>query len=175
MPDATGLELIAQQARDAFPSLKVDTQFQHDQATLIVSAEGIVDVLTWLRDEPSQQYNFLASVYGADYLPKSPRFAVHYQLINMDRAERLGVKVPLDLPAGSGDDLPEVDSVCGLFPSANFQEREVYDMFGINFKGHPDMTRILLPDGYVGWPQRRDFPVGGEPVQFTHNESELGN
>ena len=61
-----------------------------------------------------------------------------------------------------------------LFPTAEFQEREVFDFFGIVFKGHPDLTRILLPDDYVGWPQRRDFPVGGEPVTFTYNERNYG-
>jgi len=70
--------------------------------------------------------------------------------------------------------LPEIDSCVGLFPTAEFQEREAYDFFGIVFKGHPDMTRILLPDDYVGWPQRRDFPVGGEPVLFTYNERDRG-
>jgi NADH-quinone oxidoreductase subunit C len=67
--------------------------------------------------------------------------------------------------------LPEIDSCVELFPTAEFQEREAYDFFGIVFRGHPDLTRILLPDDYVGWPQRRDFPVGGEPVLFTHNEA----
>ena len=60
-----------------------------------------------------------------------------------------------------------------LFPTAEFQEREVYDFFGIVFRGHPDLRRILMPEDYVGWPQRRDFPVGGEPVIFTHNEREV--
>ncbi len=69
--------------------------------------------------------------------------------------------------------LPLIDSCVELFPSADFQEREAYDFFGIVFRGHPDLRRILMPEDYVGWPQRRDFPVGGEPVTFTHNE-ELG-
>ena len=68
--------------------------------------------------------------------------------------------------------LPEIDSCVELFPTAEFQEREVYDFFGIVFRGHPDLTRILLPEDYVGWPQRRDYPIGGEPVLFTHNEIE---
>ena len=71
-------------------------------------------------------------------------------------------------------DLPDIDSCVELFPTAEFQEREAYDFFGIVFRGHPDLTRILLPDDYVGWPQRRDFPVGGEPVTFTYNEGARG-
>jgi NADH-quinone oxidoreductase subunit C len=77
------------------------------------------------------------------------------------------------IPPGTGE-LPAIDSCVELFPTANFQEREAFDFFGIVFRGHPDLTRILLPDDYVGWPQRRDFPVGGEPVTFTYNERRYG-
>ena len=74
----------------------------------------------------------------------------------------------------SDANLPTIDSCVELFPTAEFQEREAFDFFGILFQGHPDLTRILLPDDYVGWPQRRDFPVGGEPVTFTYNEHNYG-
>jgi NADH-quinone oxidoreductase subunit C len=77
-------------------------------------------------------------------------------------------------PQDSAAALPAIDSCVSLFPTANFQEREAFDFFGIEFRGHPDLTRILLPDDYVGWPQRRDFPVGGEPVTFTYNERNYG-
>ena len=70
---------------------------------------------------------------------------------------------------------PEVDSVVDVFPTANFQEREIYDMFGVVFRGHPDLRRILMPEDYEGYPQRRDFPVGGEPVIFTFNERRTGS
>jgi NADH-quinone oxidoreductase subunit C len=69
--------------------------------------------------------------------------------------------------------LPEIDSVVDLFPGADFPEREVYDFFGIVFRGHPDLRRILMPEDYAGWPQRRDFPVGGDPVIFTNTENEV--
>ena len=83
---------------------------------------------------------------------------------------------PQDPPPGQDPqpDLPQIDSCVSLFPTAEFQEREAYDFFGIEFRGHPDLTRILLPDDYVGWPLRRDFPVGGEPVTFTYNEHRYG-
>jgi NADH-quinone oxidoreductase subunit C len=77
-------------------------------------------------------------------------------------------------PQDSAPALPAINSCVSLFPTANFQEREAFDFFGIVFRGHPDLTRILLPDDYVGWPQRRDFPVGGEPVTFTYNERNYG-
>ena len=82
----------------------------------------------------------------------------------MERRERLNVKTRL-----TADD-PRLPSVVDLFPTADFQEREVYDFFGVEFDGHPDLRRILLPEDYEGFPQRRDFPMGGEPVLFTFNE-----
>lgn len=164
VPDAPGLELIANQLRKQVPDCVVDTSFYHQQASIEVKPEAIVPVLTALRDDPQQAYDFLSSVHGCDYYPQEPRFGVHYELLNMERAERLRVKLRVPLEA------PEVDTVMGLFPTANFQEREIYDMFGVVFKGHPDLRRILMPEDYEGYPQRRDFPIGGEPVIFTHNE-----
>ncbi|HEX7059418.1 MAG TPA: NADH-quinone oxidoreductase subunit C [Solirubrobacterales bacterium] len=207
MPDAPGLELIRGEIEQDHPGAVLDTGFDRGGATLVVDPAQILPVLSWLRDAPGQAYRFLSSLHAADYLPASPRFAVHYELLNRDRAERLRVKALLADPAagatapsagGAGDggvedetspaapphhpgqdpqpehDLPSIDSCVELFPTAEFQEREAYDMFGIVFEGHPDLTRILLPEDYVGWPQRRDFPVGGEPVTFTYNERARG-
>jgi NADH-quinone oxidoreductase subunit C len=190
MPDAPGLELIAQELNEAHDGAVLGTYHEHGQACLIVDPDQVLAVLGWLRDTPSQAYTFLASVHGVDYLPAEPRFGVHYELLNRDRVERLRVRAALHDPAakadggepgrprtrsGGGDRqllLPELDSCVDLFPTAEFQEREVYDFFGISFRGHPDLRRILMPEGYVGWPQRRDFPVGGDPVIFTYNERE---
>jgi NADH-quinone oxidoreductase subunit C len=180
MPDAPGLELIAQGIEEGRQGTVVETAFEHGRATLIVEPEGILHTLTWLRDTPEQGYRFLSSLHAADYLPATPRFAVHYELLCRERVERINVKALLEDPA-AGDDsngaspedkLPELDSCVALYPTAEFQEREAYDFFGIVFKGHPDLRRILMPEDYVGWPQRRDFPIGGEPVLFTHNEIE---
>ena len=168
MPDATGLELIAQELGDAHPDCVRGTYHEHGQACLIVDPEQVLGVLGWLRDTPGQEYGFLSSVHGVDYLPAEPRFGVHYELLNRDRVERIRVRAALIDPGG--DALPELDSCVELFPTAEFQEREVYDFFGIVFRGHPDLRRILMPETYVGWPQRRDFPIGGEPVIFTHDE-----
>ena len=110
----------------------------------------------------------MTSLHGADYLPNTPRFGVHYELLNMPRVERLRVKCVIEDPGP--DVLPELDSVVDIYPGAEFQEREVYDFFGILFRGHPDLRRILMPEDYIGWPQRRDFPVGGDPVIFTNTE-----
>jgi NADH-quinone oxidoreductase subunit C len=171
LPDAPGLELIRGEIDRDNPGAVLDTSFDRDQAALIVDPARILDVLRWLRDEPGQRYAFLSSLHVADYLPAEPRFGVHYELLNRDRCERIRVKAMLSDPQ---PDLPEIDSCVDLFPTADFQEREAFDFFGISFKGHPDLTRILLPEDYVGWPQRRDFPVGGEPVTFTYNERHYG-
>jgi NADH-quinone oxidoreductase subunit C len=171
MPDAPGLELIAQELNGAHDGSVLGTYYEHEQACLIVDPERILDILGWLRETPGQEYTFLASLHGADYLPAEPRFGVHYELLNMARVERLRVRAALPEPEDP-EAVPELDSCVELFPTAEFQEREVYDFFGIAFRGHPDLRRILMPEDYVGWPQRRDFPMGGEPVLYTHNEVE---
>jgi NADH-quinone oxidoreductase subunit C len=215
VPDAPGLELILAEINRETPGAVLDTSFDREQAALIVDPAKLVEVLTWLKETPGQEYGFLSSVHGADYFPRTPRFAVHYELLNRERYERLRVKAVVPDPAeghgveapmvaiGPGESgaveneavvgardslatgvekeapgsveidgqlLPVVPSVVELFPTADFQEREVYDFFGIYFEGHPDLRRILMPEDYVGWPQRRDFPVGGEPVIFTRDE-----
>src|SRR5918995_2478777 len=162
MPDAPGLELIAQGIEEGRQGTVVETAFEHDRATLIVNPDGVLYALQWLRDTPEQGYRFLSSLHAADYLPATPRFAVHYELLCRDRRERINVKALLEDPAagnGSDEPLPELDSCVGLFPTAEFQEREAYDFFGIVFRGPPDPRRILMPEDYVGWPQRRDFPM----------------
>ena len=170
MPDAPGLELIAQELNDAHSDAVLGTYHEHGEACLIVDPAQVLEVLRWLRDTPGQEYRFLSSLHGVDYLPAEPRFGVVYELLNMPRIERLRVRAAIADPGPDG--LPELPSCVELFPTAEFQEREAYDFFGIVFSGHPDMRRILMPEEYVGWPQRRDFPIGGEPVIFTHNERE---
>ena len=172
MPDAPGLELIRGEIEADHPGAVLDTGFEHGRASLAIAPEHLLAALNWLRDSPGHEYRFLSSLHAADYLPAEPRFAVHYELLNRDRVERIRVKALLADPGA--DSLPEIDSCCELFPTAEFQEREVFDFFGIVFRGHPDLRRILLPEDYVGWPQRRDFPVGGEPVTFTYNERNYG-
>jgi NADH-quinone oxidoreductase subunit C len=168
VPDATGLELIAQRVRDAVgEDVVAGTWFYREQATLEVKPAGVRDVLEYLRDRDEEPWPQLASLHGCDYLPEEPRLGVHYQLLSMERTDRMNVKTRV------GVDDPRLPSVVDLFPTADFQEREVYDMFGVVFEGHPDPRRILMPEDYEGFPQRRDFPMGGEPVLFTFNEHKL--
>jgi NADH-quinone oxidoreductase subunit C len=174
VPDAPGLELIRGEIEKDHPGAVLDASFERGRAALIVDPAQVLAVLTWLRDAPGHEYRFLSSLHAADYLPAEPRFGVHYELLNRNRVERIRVKAMLADPSPTPEDLPEIDSCVSLFPTADFQEREAFDFFGIVFRGHPELTRILMPEDYVGWPQRRDFPVGGEPVTFTYNERQYG-
>jgi NADH-quinone oxidoreductase subunit C len=168
LPDSVGLELIAQRVRDKLGEEAVaGTTFHRGQPTLEVAPERINDVLRYLRDEDDEPFDFLASVHGCDYLPDEPRLGIHYQLLSMERQDRLNVKVRV------GADEPRVPTVMDLWPTANYQEREVWDMFGVEFEGHEDHRRILMPEDYEGFPQRRDFPAGGEPGIYTFNEKKL--
>ncbi len=167
MPDATGLELVAQRVRDSVGDDAVaGTAYHRELATLEVAPTSVRDVLGYLKGDDEEPYPHLMSLHGCDYLPDEPRFGVHYQLLSMERTERLNVKTRV------GPDDPRLPTVVDIFPGANFQEREVFDMFGVVFDGHPDMRRILMPEDYEGYPQRRDYPIGGEPVLFTYNEHE---
>jgi NADH-quinone oxidoreductase subunit C len=161
VPDATGLELIAQDLREADPDCVLDTVYFRERGTIVASPSSIKTVLEHLR---GQGYAFLASLHGVDYYPDEPRLGVLYELLDMEKVDRITVKVRLHT------DRPNVDSVVELWAGANHQEREVWDMFGVVFDGHPDPRRILMPEDYEGHPQRRDFPIGGEPVIFTYNE-----
>jgi NADH-quinone oxidoreductase subunit C len=168
LPDATGLELIAQRVRDGvFPEAVTGTAFYREEATLEVAPSSVHDTLAYLRDADDEPWPLLMSLHGCDYLPEKPRLGVHYQLLSMERVDRLNVKTRL------GAEEPRLPSVVDLYPTADFQEREIYDMFGVVFEGHPDLRRILMPEDYEGFPQRRDFPMGGEPVLFTFNEDDF--
>jgi len=161
VPDGTGLELLAQELLDTLSDSVVATTHFRGKGAIEVRPEAIRPTLEFLR---GKGFRFLASVHGLDYYPQEPRLGVLYELLDMRRVDRISVK------ARVSTDAPEMDSVVDLFPGAEFPEREVYDMFGVVFRGHPDMRRILMPEDYEGYPQRRDFPVGGEPVLFTFNE-----
>ena len=163
MPDATGLELIAQELRERDAESVLDTTYFRDKAAITVTAGSIRETLEWLR---TKGFNFLASVHGVDYFPEEPRLGVQYELLDMTEVDRITVKVRVSTEA------PNVPSVTEAWPTANHQEREVYDMFGVIFDGHPDLRRILMPEDYEGFPQRRDFPVGGEQIMFTIDEAQ---
>jgi NADH-quinone oxidoreductase subunit C len=164
VPDATGLELIAQDLRERDSESVLDTSYFREKAALLIAPHAVRDVLEHLR---GKGFSFLASVHGVDYFPEEPRLGVHYELLDMREVDRITVKLRVTT------DAPNVLSVTPQWPTADHQEREIYDMFGVIFDAHPDLRRILMPEDYEGHPQRRDFPLGGEPVIFTHNEPRL--
>jgi NADH-quinone oxidoreductase subunit C len=161
VPDATGLELLARELEEAQPDSVLDTEHFRGKAALHVSPDAIRATLAFLREKG---FRFLASVHGLDYYPQEPRLGVQYELLSMEQLDRITVR--LRVPT----DAAWVESVTPEWPTANHQEREVFDMFGVTFEGHPDLRRILMPEDYEGFPQRRDFPIGGEPVLFTKDE-----
>ncbi|MGH2852348.1 MAG: NADH-quinone oxidoreductase subunit C [Solirubrobacteraceae bacterium] len=163
MPDQVGLELIAEALEEAVGGSVLETTFFRNRAQIRVNPATIRAVLATLRERSG--FRSLMSVHGVDYYPEEPRLGVQYQLLDMEHVDRLTVtlRVPLDDPT--------VESVTPDWPTADPQEREVYDMFGVRFEGHPDLRRILMPEDYEGHPQRRDFPIGGEPVLFTYNDA----
>jgi NADH-quinone oxidoreductase subunit C len=163
VPDAPGTELLAQDLREALGDETVlATEFFRDKGAIQVAPATIGEVLEALR---AKGFKHLMSVHGVDYYPEEPRLGVQYELLDRDALDRVTIKlrVPLDAAA--------VPSVTPKWPTASFQEREVFDMFGVVFEGHPDLRRILMPEDYEGFPQRRDFPIGGEPVLFTAAET----
>lgn len=132
----------------------------------LVKPEQVVDALTFLRDE--QQFELLSSQTAVDYYPQtSPRFHVIYQLTSLTHNLSVQLRAPVD------GDQPKVPTATRVFKSAIWREREIFDMFGIAFDGHPDPRRILMPEGTEGHPLRRDFPLGYEEPQFSFNFDEI--
>ena len=126
------------------------------ELTLEIDPHRIVDVCRFLKD--SQQYVRVSTVTGVDRYPAEPRFEVVYHLHSVERNERLRLKCRL---AGGN---PEIDSVTGVWRAANWYEREVFDLFGIYFRNHPDLRRIMLTEDFEGHPLRKDFPITGSRV-----------
>lgn len=126
------------------------------EVTVVARRESLVELLTRLRDDERFKFNFLSDLSGVDLGEfASPRFAVAYHLYSLPHNHRLRVKVFVD------EDDAKLPTVTGIWKAANWQEREVFDFFGITFEGHPDLRRILMPADYEGYPLRKDFPLKG--------------
>ena len=130
-------------------------KFDRDEMTIYVDRSSIRDACVLLRDDPGCPFNFLSDVTCVDWYPQEPRFEVVYHLLSIPKKERVRLKVRLN--SGS----PAVESVTPLWPAANFFEREVYDLFGVRFNGHPYLRRLLMPEDWEGHPLRKDYPVEG--------------
>jgi NADH-quinone oxidoreductase subunit C len=153
----------------AFSDVKLLATEFRGQTSLIVPPEHLHKIMRFLREDPGCDYDFLSDVTAADYLdypaPMPGRFAVIYLLVSYPHERRLTVKTFLDPSIDtSGNELDpalELDSITDIWPGAEWREREVYDLFGIRFRNHPDLRRILLWDGYPAFPLRKDYPLRG--------------
>jgi NADH-quinone oxidoreductase subunit C len=130
------------------------------ELTLYIHRDHIAKVAQVMRDDSALRFELLSSMSGADYLGTANRLHAVYHLTSMTYRRRVRLEVAVDV------DDPHVPSVTGVYPTADWQERETWDMFGIIFDGHPALTRILMPDDWVGFPQRKDYPLGGIPVEY---------
>lgn len=158
-------ERVEQRLRERFPEVAFERQVGEAvrDHTLALPTSALVDVCTFLRDDPELDFAMLSWVGGVDRLPRVPRFEVVYSLLSLSQNLRFTLKVHVT------EEQPRVPSVVGVWPTANWHERETFDFYGIEFAGHPDLTRILLPEDWIGWPLRKDSPLGYEEVAFTHN------
>ena len=167
--------------RRALPGVLAEAGVSTDMPTVYVARDHLVDACRWLRDDPDMQFAFLADVTAVDYLPVEPRYEVVYHLASLGEAyagpggaapaRRLRLKVPVP-----GDD-PRVPTVSDVYPTAGWTEREVFDLFGIAFDGHPDLRRILMPEDWEGYPLRKDYAVqikkattSWQPIQLSVEE-----
>jgi NADH-quinone oxidoreductase subunit C len=130
-------------------------RFDRGELTIYLDRTAIREAATLLRDDPELRFNFLADITAVDWYPSEPRFEVVYELLSMRRKERVRLKVKLD-----GAD-SKLASLTPIWPAANFFEREVFDLFGIVFEGHPFLRRLMMPENWQGHPLRKDYPVEG--------------
>lgn len=138
-----------------------------EEITLVLVAKHLVDVCNMLRLDPELGYSLLVDIAAVDYYPNEPRFSLSYIVHALEKNSRLRLRTNL-----SGKS-PEVSSVTECWKSAEWPEREAFDMMGIKFVGHPDLRRILMPADWDGHPLRKDYPLGYEEVQFSFNWKEI--
>jgi NADH-quinone oxidoreductase subunit C len=157
-------DLVTNFVEGAFPDAVRRVVVHRGELTLHIGRERIVEVCRLLRDDDEMRFETLSGVSGVDYPATDDRLRAVYHLLSMThrRRVRLEVAVPVDDP--------HVPSVVGVYPTADWHERETYDFFGIIFDGHPALTRIEMPDDWEGYPQRKDYPLGGVPVEYKGAE-----
>ena len=132
-----------------------DVKFDREEMTIYIVREAIRETCALLRDDPACPFNYLSDVTCVDWSPSEPRFEVIYHLLSIPKKERVRLKVRLE---GAS---PVIESVTSVWPGANYFEREVFDLFGIRFTGHPYLRRLLMPEDWEGYPLRKDYPVEG--------------
>jgi NADH-quinone oxidoreductase subunit C len=136
----------------ALAELATDAKYDRNELTITVARENIIAASEAVRQAG---YNFLEDVTAVDWYPSEPRFQIVYHVLSMSRKERVRVIVRLDSDSAS------LDSITPVWPAANFYEREIFDLFGVHFGGHPNLRRIMMPEDWNGYPLRKDYPVEG--------------
>ncbi|OGC86762.1 MAG: hypothetical protein A2142_08365 [candidate division Zixibacteria bacterium RBG_16_48_11] len=153
-----------QKLKERFPDSVLETREFRGEVTAIIRSDKLVEICQFLKNDPVLNFNFLSDLTSLDFYQKrTPRFEVNYHLLSHSNRSRLRLKILV----GEGEKVP---SLTGVWSTANWHEREVYDLMGIEFENHPDLRRILTPDGWVGYPLRKDYPLTYEEPQFTHTQ-----
>ncbi len=152
--------IFCRKLRERFGEEIVDSYESYGMHTFVVKKERIVDICRFLKEDPDLRFNYLSDICGVDYHPERPRFEVVYHLYSIPFKYRLRLKCKVD----EGEAVP---SVTPVWKTANWHEREAYDMFGITFDGHPDLRRIYLWEGFEGYPLRKDFPLRGYRDEYN--------
>jgi len=158
------LQILAAHIEKALPGKVTGHSITHGELTLTAEAASIVEVMTFLREDADCAFLSFVDVCGADYPEREKRFDVVYHLMSPRHVSRVRIKVETD-------EVTAVPSITGVFPGANWFEREAYDMYGILFTGHPDLRRILTDYGFQGHPLRKDFPMTGF-VEVRYDDQE---
>ena len=148
------INLAVKKLQEKFPASVLEVKTFRDEVNVTVQKKDIFEICKFLYSDPDLQYRMLTDLCGVDFFPEQPRFEVVYLLYSMKAQQRLRLKIKVG-------DSESVSSVESIWKAADWLEREVYDLFGITFDNHPDLRRILLWDGYEGYPLRKDFPVQG--------------
>lgn len=146
--------IIKDKLKKSFADDIVSSSSFRGEITVIVKKESIVEICKFLRDEKSFRFNFLTDLCGVDKIAVNGTFEIVYHLYSLIRNHRVRIKASV-----SDVENPSIDSVVSVWPTADWHERETYDMFGVEFKGHPDLRRILTQEGFEGYPLRKDYPV----------------
>jgi NADH-quinone oxidoreductase subunit C len=157
------LKAIAKTIQDAFPGKIQDVIEFRGEVTVVVDPSAILEVAAFCKQTSGLDFQMLSDLGGNDYYPAEPRFGISYVLYSLTQNLTIRLKVYI-----SGAE-PKVQSVYSVWHGANWMEREIWDMFGIEFEGHPDPRRILMPFDWQGHPLRKDYPLGYEEVQFSFN------
>jgi NADH-quinone oxidoreductase subunit C len=158
---------IANTIQERFLEAITEVSEFRDDVTLVVNRASLAEVATFCRDAEGLRFNLLSDLCGIDYWPQEPRFGISYVLYSLPLNHTIRLKVY------ATDEDAVVPTITSVYPGANYHEREVWDMFGVRFEGHPDLRRILMPFDWNGHPQRKDYPLGYEEVQFSFNHGRV--